>query len=538
MGNFRLSVQDESGQGETVSVSSLGSIIRRQASLGAKVAFADADRSVTFSEFRQRVDRLVDSFYRLGLRPSNRIALLSRNCVGAVECIAAAKAGFIAVPLNWRLAPSELVALLRDCAPSALVCDAHWADIANAELFNHVAVPTRIALGRAPEGWLDFEDVVAAGHADAAHAEAEGSDTALLIYTSGTTGTPKAAMISHRGVATNSWASAGEAIGVTAADKVLCVMPLFHVGGLCYYLLPSYMAGATSILRPAFEVNDLVEGLATLAITNVHLVPTMISDLVAHPRAASAAASLKRIVYAGSTMPVALLERAMKAFPSCAFSQSYGLTEGGIVTTLGPEDHRIAATSETHARLLESCGRALSNTDLRLVDDNGADCKVGVPGEVLVRSERAMKGYWNSPDKTAKAFAGDYLRTGDIGYLDQGGHLYLIDRKNDMIVTGGENVFPSEVEQVLYRSPDVSEAAVFGIADARWIEKVVAAVVLRPGSAATPESIISFARQHLASYKCPKTVFLVRDLPRTGVGKISRKNLRQTFDTSPSNGSG
>lgn len=538
MGNFRLSVRDASGQGEAESALSLGPMMRRQASLGAKVAFADAERSVTFAEFQERVDRLVDSFHRLGLRPGDRIALLSRNSVGAVECIATAKAGFIAVPLNWRLASSELVALLRDCAPSALVCDAHWAQVANAELLDHVAISTRIALNRAPEGWLDFEDVVAGGNADAGHAEAGGSDTALLIYTSGTTGTPKAAMISHRGLAINGRASAGEAIGVTAADKVLCVMPLFHVGGLCYYLLPSYMAGATSILRPAFEVNDLVESLAAPAITNVHLVPTMISDLVAHPRAANAAASLKRIVYAGSTMPVALLERAMKAFPSCAFSQSYGLTEGGIVTTLGPEDHRKAATTESHARLLESCGRVLSNTDLRIVDDDGADCKIGLPGEVLVRSERTMKGYWNLPDKTAKAFVGDYLRTGDIGCLDQGGYLYLIDRKNDMIVTGGENVFPSEVEQVLYRSPDVSEAAVFGIADARWIEKVVAAIVLRPGSAATPESIISFARQHLASYKCPKAVFVVRDLPRTGVGKISRKILRQAFDASPSSGSG
>ena len=513
----------------------LGAIIRRHAGLGEKVAFADADRSVTFAGFSQRIDRLVDSLYRLGLQPGDRIALLSRNSVGAVECIATAKAGFIVVPLNWRLAPSELIALLRDCAPTALVCDEHWASVASAELLDHVAIRTRIVLGNEREGWLGFEDVVAMGLANEEHAEAKGSDTALLIYTSGTTGTPKAAMISHRGVAANGRASAVEAIGVTADDRVLCVMPLFHVGGLCYYLLPSYMAGATSILRPAFEVNDLVESLASLAVTNVHLVPTMISDLVAHPRAPSAARNLKRIVYAGSTMPVALLERVMQIFPSCAFSQSYGLTEGGIVTTLGPEEHRNAAASETHAHLLQSCGRALSNTDLRLVDANGENCKVGLPGEVLVRSGRVMKGYWNQPEKTAEIFASDYLRTGDIGCLDAGGYLYLVDRKNDMIVTGGENVFPSEVEQVLYRSPDVAEAAVFGLADARWIEKVVAAVVLRPGSDATPETIASFARQHLASYKCPKVVFIVRDLPRTGVGKISRKSLRQFFSEGNSN---
>lgn len=507
----------------------LGSFIGRRRCLGEKIAFADADRSVTFAEFSQRVDSLVDSFHRLGLKPGDRIALLSRNSVAAMECIATAKAGFIVAPLNWRLAPSELIALLRDCAPNVLVCDVQWASVASAELLDHVAIRTRIVVGAAREGWLSFEDVVAMGRADEAHAEAKGDDTAFLIYTSGTTGTPKAAMISHRGVVANGVASAREAIGVTADDRVLCVMPLFHVGGLCYYLLPSFMAGATSILRPAFEVNDLVESLASQAVTNVHLVPTMISDLVAHPHASSAAGNLRRIVYAGSTMPVALLERVMKVFPSCAFSQSYGLTEGGIVTTLGPEEHRRAAGSETHAHLLQSCGRALSETDLRLVDANGENCKAGLPGEVLVRSGRIMKGYWNLPEKTAEIFSGDYLRTGDIGCLDADGYLYLVDRKNDMIVTGGENVFPSEVEQVLYRSPDVAEAAVFGIADARWIEKVVAAVVLRGGSDATPETLARFARQHLASYKCPKAIFIVRDLPRNGVGKISRKDLRQVF---------
>lgn len=534
MAVHRKTVRDGDDQCEP----GLGSIIRLQEGLGAKVAFADTKRSVTFAEFGRRVERLVGSFYRYGLQPGDRIALLSTNSVAAVECIAAVKAGFVVVPLNWRLAASELVALLRDCTPAALVCDEHWVDVADAELLCHVAIPTRIVLGDAREGWLGFEDVVATGCADEEHAEATGDDTAFLIYTSGTTGTPKAAMIDHRGVIANGRASAAEAIGVTAEDKVLCVMPLFHVGGLCYYLLPSYIAGATSILRPAFEVNDLVQSLASLAVTNVHLVPTMISDLVAHPGAARVAGNLKRIVYAGSTMPVALLERAMRAFPSCAFSQSYGLTEGGIVTTLGPEEHRGAATSESRAHLLQSCGRALSKTDLRLINGNGMDCKVGSPGEVVVRSERTMKGYWNRPDKTAELFVGDYLRTGDIGYADADGYLYLIDRKNDMIVTGGENVFPSEVEQVLYRCPDVAEAAVFGITDARWIEKVVAAVVLRPGSPATPETIMGFARTQLAPFKCPKSVFIVRDLPRTGVGKISRKNLRQFFSERNSTGSG
>jgi acyl-CoA synthetase (AMP-forming)/AMP-acid ligase II len=517
----------------TNALNGFGAIVRRQAQLGSKVAFADTERSVTFAEFEQRVDCLVDAFHQLGLRPGDRIAILSRNCVSAAECIATARAGFVAVPLNWRLGASELVALLRDCTPAALVCDEHWSEMADAEIVPHINVPTQVVFGPGRGKWQSFASLVSSGDRTARYPDATVEETALLIYTSGTTGTPKAAMISHKGLLANGVASAREAIGVSAGDTILCVMPMFHVGGLCYYLLPSYMAGATSVLRPMFEVNDLVDCLGRLAITNVHLVPTMISDLIGHPRVAEAAARLKRIVYAGSSMPVALLERAMGVLRSCSFSQSYGSTEGGIITTLGPEEHRAAAESAALAHLLQSCGRALTSTDIRVVDDSGADCAAGQPGEILVSSERTMGGYWKQPEKTAATRVGPHVRTGDIGYRDEQGYLYLIDRKGDMIVTGGENVFPSEVEQVLYRCPDVAEASVFGVADARWIEKVVAAVVLKSGSTATAKSIVQYARQHLASYKCPKTIHIVSELPRTGVGKVSRKHLRQIYGAPP-----
>jgi acyl-CoA synthetase (AMP-forming)/AMP-acid ligase II len=517
----------------STNMTGFGAIVRRQAQLGSKVAFADTERSVTFAEFERRVDRLVDAFHKLGLRRGDRIAILSRNCVSAAECIATARAGFIAVPLNWRLGSSELIALLRDCKPAALVCDPHWSNVADSEIVPQLDVSTQIVFGAGRGAWHSFESVLASGDASARYADAGGDDTALLIYTSGTTGTPKAAMVSHLGLVSNGIASAKEAIGVSAEDTILCVMPMFHVGGLCYYLLPSYMAGATSVLRPMFEVNDLVDSLDRLAITNVHLVPTMISDLIGHPRVAASAARLKRIVYAGSAMPVALLERAMGVLKACSFSQSYGSTEGGIITTLGAEAHRAAAASRELAHLLQSCGQPLSETNIRVVDEEGADCASGRPGEVLVRSPRTMAGYWNQPEKTAATRVGEHVCTGDIGYRDGKGYLYLIDRKGDMIVTGGENVFPSEVEQVLYRCPDVAEASVFGVADARWIEKVTAAVVLKPGSQATAESIVQFVKEHLASYKCPKTIHIVSELPRTGVGKVSRKHLRQLYGAPP-----
>ena len=409
------------------------------------------------------------------------------------------------------------------------MCDEQGALVAEQNLLAEVSVPLRIGMNMNRADWLSHEDLVLEGIDVEPNAKVAPDDTALLIYTSGTTGDPKAAMISHRGLVENCLASARHAIEVDETDTILCVMPLFHVGGLCYYLLAAFAAGSTSILRPTFDVSDVIRSLEQFAITNIHLVPTMVADLMADGGAAKAAVSLRRIVYAGSAMPIALLERAMRVFRSVKFSQSYGSTEGGIISSLGPDAHGVAASSASNAHLLQSCGKPIGDCAVRIVKDDGSDAVSNEPGEVLVRSPRTMGGYWNRPDRTAEAFIGSYLRTGDIGYRDAAGFLYLIDRRNDMIVSGGENVFPSEVEQVLYRHAGVAEAAVFGLADPRWVERVVAAVVLRPGAEASERDLIAFTRKHLAAYKCPKEIFTVPDLPRTGVGKVSRKMLRNQF---------
>jgi acyl-CoA synthetase (AMP-forming)/AMP-acid ligase II len=506
-----------------------GDLIRRQKAHGPKIAFADPLREVTFAEFNERVNRLANALQSRGLQPGDRIALLGRNNVALVEHVATAKAGLIPVPLNWRLSPRELINLLNDCAPSALVCDEQGAMVAEQTLLTEVAVTLRIGVDMNRPGWLNHEDLVREGIDIEPEAVVAPDDTALLIYTSGTTGDPKAAMISHRGLVENCLASASDAIEVNEADTILCVMPLFHVGGLCYYLLAAFAAGSTSILRPIFDVSDLIRSLEQFAITNIHLVPTMIADLVAHDGAAKAATSLRRIVYAGSAMPIALLERAMRVFRGVKFSQSYGSTEGGIISTLGPEAHDLAACTEEKAHLLRSCGKPIGDCDVRIVKDDRTDAAPNEPGEVLVRSSRTMLGYWNKAGKTSEVFSGEYLRTGDIGYRDTAGYLYLIDRRNDMIVTGGENVFPSEVEQVLCRNVDITQAAVFSLADARWVEKVVAAVVLCPGSQASEQDLIAYTKLHLAAYKCPKEIFILSDLPRTAVGKMSRKLLRDRF---------
>lgn len=497
---------------------------------GERVAFQDETRSVSFLELTQRTSTLIGALQQKGLKPGDRIALLSRNSVSAVECIFTASAGFILVPLNWRLAPAELNQLVKDCAPTAFVSDSTYLDEVDNTVLAGVDIDLKIDLGNTHRSdWIDYDTLLEQNVDTRPAFTPAPSDPALIIYTSGTTGVPKGVTIGHDTLLFNMQTSGRLIVGAAENDRSLMAMPMFHVGGLCFYMMAGYLCGTTTVLLPQFDVGKVAEALRTERITNIHLVPTMIADLISRPEIQNSAQSLKRIMYAGSTMPVTLLERAMATFPACTFVQAYGSTEGGSISTLGTEVHQLATTDPSKQGLLKSCGLPLPNVDIRVSRDDGSLCTAGEPGEIRVRSQGVMQGYWNKPDQTRQTLHEGYLYTGDIGYFDDAGYLYLIDRKNDMIVTGGENVFPAEVEQVLYRCADIDEAAVFGVPDAKWIEKVVAAVRLKKESSKTEADIIAFVRQHLAAYKCPKQVVIVSELPRTGVGKVSRKTLRQMY---------
>ena len=496
---------------------------------GDRVAFQDENRTLTFNQLMARVTSLTQALTAKGLKPGDRIALLSRNSVSAVECIFAACAGFILVPLNWRLSAAELSVLVQDCTPAALICENNYLDAAESALVTAADIGLLIDLddtGR--KGWLGYETLISGAKGEIT-AEPAPSDPALIIYTSGTTGTPKGVTIAHATLLFNMRTAGQHIVGANHNDRSLMVMPMFHVGGLCFYLLAGYLHGITTILRPQFDLNKVVEAMKSEHITNVHMVPTMIADLITHPHAKGAARSLKRIMYAGSSMPITLLERAMSIFTECEFVQAYGSTEAGSITRLTAQTHKAALTQPSQETLLKSCGQSLPDVEIRITRDDGALCKTGEPGEISVRSPGMMQGYWNNLTQTAKAIQNGYLFTGDIGYFDEKGYLYLIDRKNDMIVTGGENVFPTEVEHVLYQHPDIEEVSVFGVPDAKWIEKIVAAVRLKEGTTATEADLIAFTRRSLAAYKCPKQVLIMTELPRTGVGKVSRKTLKQIY---------
>jgi acyl-CoA synthetase (AMP-forming)/AMP-acid ligase II len=497
-----------------------------------KVAFeAPAGRSVTFLAFNERVNQLNHAVAALGLKKGARVAILSRNCTEYVEVYGLSKSGLIVVPLNWRLSAPELTKLLLHSVPELLIVDEEHCALIDGLRESLHCIEHFVRFGAASVGWKSYEALIAAEQTAEPVGCAHASDVLCLIYTSGTTGDPKGVAITHDAALGNCRAAA-QMLGLNDSDSTMAVMPLFHVGGMWYHLFPSFATGCTTLILATFAPVDVYKALETHRITNVHLVPTMIGELLAHPAALSTDLSCLRLIfYAASSMPVDILRRALRTFASCGFVQSYGSTEAGVVTALNPDDHH-RASQPSGERLLLSCGRPLAEREVRIVDDLGCVLVGNEIGEIEVRSPDVMQGYWLDDQGTRASFGDGWLKTGDLGYVDAEGYLYIVDRKKDMIVTGGENVFPTEVEGYLYRDHNVLEAAVFGIPDSRWVERVVAAVVLRPGSRISAEELINGLRGHMATYKCPKSIFFVSALPKSAAGKILRKELRSRYGRS------
>lgn len=502
-----------------------------------KIAFETPDgRCVSFGAFNDRVNQLAQAIDTLGVQPGARVAILARNRPEYVEVYGLARTGLVIVPLNWRLTAADLSRLLDHSAPEVLVVDAHYQPLIDSLRKTLSSVRHFILLGAAvpavsagASGWLDYEQLIAGALPAPSPHQARPSDTLCLIYTSGTTGAPKGVAITHAAALGNARVGGSEALTLTDQDLTLAVMPLFHAGGMWYHLFPSYATGCTTLILPEFDAAGVLHWLVRRRITNVHLVPTMISALLAQPGLAGADLSHLRVLfYAASSMPAELLRCAMQAFPCCGFAQSYGSTEGGALTVLDAQAHRRACVEGAH-HLLASCGRPMAGRQLRIVDDTHQVLAPGLVGEIEVCSPDLMGGYWLNEEATRAAMEGGWFKTGDLGYFDAEGYLYIVDRKNDLIVTGGENVFPTEVETQLYRDPDVQEAAVFGLPDAQWVERVVAAVVLKPGAQTSAEELIRRLRERLAAYKCPKAVYFTAALPKNAAGKVLRKSLRSQY---------
>jgi long-chain acyl-CoA synthetase len=464
----------------------------------------------------ERVDRLAAGLQALDVRPGDRVAILDKNSARYLELyFALPRIGAVAVPLNYRLAAPELAYIVENSTATTLFHGAEYA----------AHVPALRAAGAVRCVSMDDDSVLAPPGSRPDVVARSSDDVFLQMYTSGTTGRPKGAMLTHANMIANTVTALTER-DYGAGDTYLHVAPLYHCADLeLYYGMTWAMAG--NVILREFRPEAVLEVIEQEHVTIAFVVPAMINFLLEHPDLARRdLSSLRLIVYGGSAIPEERLRAALDRLP-CRFTQGYGLTETSpILCVLPPEDHVLDGP---HVRRIQSCGRAAAGVEVRIVDDADQECPAEVVGEIVARGKNVMKGYWSDPEATARALRGGWFHTGDMGFRDADGYVYIVDRKHDMIVTGGENVYPREIEEVLYRHPAVLEAAVIGVPSERWGEAVKAIVVLRDGQAASEAELIDFVREHLAHYKAPSSVEFSPSLPRNPSGKVLKTALRERF---------
>lgn len=494
----------------------------------ARTSLVYGGRAFTFGEQRSRVRRLANAIYEMGVRRQQRVAILAQNSNAYVEVYAAGEvAGFITVAINYRLAAAEIEYIVRDSAPSVLIFDEEYAAIA-AEIRNKMPeIGHYIVIGSGGPDWAaNFEALIAKSADETPKTRARQTDIAYLIYTSGTTGRPKGAMLDHAGQLGFIQMQAAD-MGARSIDTMLLVMPFYHIGAKCNYLMSSFVGGRV-ILHRAYDIRAISDDIQREKVTTIHLAPVMVKDLLDLPDFDKRDhTSLRLIQYASGPMAVAQLRQAVAAFGPI-LAQIYGMTECGSGTILHPHQHVLDGSPEW-VRRLGSAGQEALGVRVRVVRPDGTDCKPEEQGEIWIKGPGVMVGYWNNHPATFDAVEDGWMKSGDIGAFDKDRFLFVLDRKKDMILSGGENIYPREVEEALYAHPAVAEAAVIGVPDSRWGESVKAFVVVAPGSAVGEAELIEHCRKHIASYKKPKSVEFLGSLPRLPNKKIDKKQLRLPY---------
>jgi len=493
---------------------------------GAAVTFRGRTR--TWAEVHRRCASAAAAFERLGLKPGERIAHLGFNSDTFFElCFAAPMARLEIVAMNFRWSPRECVAALEDAAPRALVFDAAHADIAREAAAACPSVRLLVqADGAAPERVLAYDGLAADGGRPASRGSG-GDDTLIVCFTGGTTGRSKGAIISHANMMTNAL-GAPPIMHCEPERPQIIVGPMFHMapGSRVY---SSVLLNAHTIIMPEFDPGRMMELIERHRVHAVTMVPTMMHMLLEHPEfGRHDLSSLGPIMLGGSPTPSDLLERALAAFPGASFTNGYGMTEtSNLIAALAPEHHVLEGSMSGKLR---SVGRPVPYLDVRIFDSDDRETPRGGTGEIVVRGPTVMKGYLNRPDETAEAMRGGWFHTGDMGRFDADGLLHISGRAKEMIITGGENVYPAEVEDVLSMHPDVAQAAVIGMPDEKWGEEVHAVVIPTEGAKPDSDALIAHCRSRLAGYKRPRGVtFRTEPMPLTGTGKVRKLALRDAL---------
>ena len=494
-----------------------------------KVALSDGARQLDYAGACGHANQLANALSAQGLGRGDRFAVLAKNCLEyPLFYFGGSKSGAVPVPLNYRLAPKELAYIIEDSGAQLVIARGELAEAIESVRADLGNVKTWVALDApAREGWIDYGDWLAAQPDTAPDTWGTGGEDLYQMYTSGTTGRPKGAVLTHQAVAMN-LVQQLSALRMNPDDHVLIVAPLYHAAA-AVSSLGAVGAGATMSIHEDFSPVDVIGALSDGGVTMTTLVPAMIQAcLVMVPDAAERSYDkLHTVVYGASPIAAETLRTAIDTF-GCEFAQGYGMTETvAAVTVLTPADHRKALAGRPE--LLLSAGRPLPGTEIRIVDDNDQPVPAGTVGEIVARGDQLMKGYWNLGTASEEALRGGWMHTGDAGILDEEGYLFIQDRVKDMIVSGGENIYPREVENALFEHAAVADVAVIGVPDEKWGEAVKAIVVLREGAAASGDELITHCKTELAGYKRPRSVDFIEVLPRNASGKVLKKELREKY---------
>jgi acyl-CoA synthetase (AMP-forming)/AMP-acid ligase II len=494
-----------------------------------RIAVRFGERQRTFAEFADRVARLAGALQQLGMQAGDRVAMLALNSDRYLEYqMGVPWAGGVLNPCNIRWSAAEILFSLNDSGSTILLVDEAFRPLAakfigDAKSLRHVVY---CGDGDVRDGMLGYEDLLASAR-PVPDALRRGEDLAGIFYTGGTTGFPKGVMLSHNNICSSAIAVRAE--GMATPDGVyLHAAPMFHMADMGISGA-HWLEGNSHSIVPSFQPEAVLDALARDRVTHLLLVPTMIQMLVDHPamRQARDLSALRAIIYGASPIPLAVLKRAMTALPDVEFAQAYGMTELSPVATLNPPRYHRADMHDNAK--LRSAGRATFNTEVKIVDPHGEEVPRGTVGEVVVRGQNVMQGYWNQPALTAAAVRDGWMHTGDGAYMDDDGFIYIADRLKDMIVTGGENVYSVEVENAMAQHPAVAACAVIGVPSEAWGESVHAVVVCKPGEPPSVEALIAHCKTLIAGYKCPRSVALVDALPLSGAGKVLKTKLREPF---------
>ena len=509
----------------------LGDILRRNVKLyGKKIGLIDGGKNFSYGELNRRVNRLANGLIRFRLEKGSRVAVMANNCHEFVEAyFAIAKAGLVIVPLSSRLSPGEISYIVDHSDSLVLIHHEEFQKDIDEIRKDIPQVKYFLRIGKTDEeGRDDYESFLQKSSEDEPKEQYSliEEDMVMIMYTSGATGKPKGVMTSHRNILANTVTLSFEH-RIVPEDITLLVMPLYHNGGLWPTLVHFYRGGRVILLQ-RFDVEMVLDLVEKEKVTFLNLVPTTLIRLISHPDLNQYNLnSLRTIMYAGAPIALSKIREAMQRLGEHRFYTGLGSTEAsGSMLSLPNNEHALEGPM---AEKLSSVGRDSINVEVRVVDAQSRDVKIGEVGEIIAKGHNIALGYWKLPEETAETFRDGWVYTGDMATVDSDGYVYIVDRKKDMIISGGENIASKEVEEVIFRHPAVQEVAVIGVPDEEWGESVKALVALKPEMSATEKEIIDFCTDSLSSFKKPKSVEFMDELPKNPAGKVLKSELRQRY---------